>query len=401
MVRALSSFPRAITIAGIVALAGCEEVATSADDDGGDSAAIDGGHMVPGLDAGLPTGEVVDGGYAWQLPRGFPRPPVPADNPMSVEKVELGRFLFYDERLSDNETFSCATCHKQELAFSDGRATGLGATGEAHSRGSMTLANVGYAPTLNWANPLVTDLEHQARTPIFGDRPVELGIPSIEALETRLRAVPGYAKLFQAAFPEDAQPVSANNLTRAISAFERTLISGDAPFDRWQNGDEGALSESAKRGHALFNSEKLECFHCHAGFAFTDHVTWEGKAFPDAPFHQTGLYNLDGRGKYPEPNTGVFETSLDARDMGKFKAPTLRNIALTAPYMHDGSIATLSEVLDHYANGGRAHSFRTDPLMIGFELDAQERADVIAFLESLTDQKFITDPRFSDPGPVD
>ncbi|HEY6881401.1 MAG TPA: MbnH family di-heme enzyme [Polyangiales bacterium] len=352
------------------------------------------------LDASAPDAALGDAGYDWRLPKNFPVPPTPLDNPMSEDKVALGRFLFYDERLSENQTQSCATCHQQALAFTDGRARGLGSTGAEHTRGAMSLLNIAYSPSLTWANPLMTTLEHQARVPIFGDQPIELGIPSIKLLEARLLAVPGYGPLFAKAFPEEPQ-VSVAHVLDALSAFERSIIAGNAPYDLWQAGDEGALSDAAKRGHQLFNSEKFECFHCHGGFAFSDHVTWQGKAFNDAPYHQTGLYDLDGRGAYPAPNRGVYETSLDPRDMGKFKAPTLRNIAVTAPYMHDGSIATLSEVLDHYAKAGRAHSFRTDSLLVGFTLSQREREDLLAFLESLTDQEFLRDPRFSDPGSVE
>jgi cytochrome c peroxidase len=349
------------------------------------------------VDAAVPDATVSS--YDWQLPKGFPTPVVPVENPMTAEKVELGRFLFYDERLSENGTQSCASCHKQELAFTDGRARGLGSTNAEHPRGSMTLANIAYTPSLTWANPLMTTLEHQARVPIFGDMPIELGVPSISALEARLQTVPGYVPLFAKAFPERPE-VSVENVLDALSSFERSIISGNSAYDRWLYGDSSAMSESAQRGNLLFNSERLECFHCHSGFAMTDHVVWEGQAFPTAPFHQTGLYDLDGRGAYPEPNRGVFETSLDPRDMGKFKAPTLRNVALTAPYMHDGSIATLEDVLAHYAKGGRAHSFRTDSLLIGFELTPQEVEDVIAFLNALTDEPFLKDPRYSDPGTV-
>ncbi len=381
-----------------MALAACGDDAPSTADDASAPVVMDASS--PRIDATIDSA-VVDAGpsYDWQLPKGFPPPVVPADNPMTAEKVELGRFLFYDERLSENQTQSCATCHKQELAFTDGRAQGLGSTGELHPRGPMTLANVAYSPTLTWANPLMTTLEHQARMPIFGDQPIELGIPSIKEIEARLRAVPGYTPLFAKAFPE-RPAVSAQNMLDALSAFERSIISGSSAYDRWFYGDEDAISESAKRGNFLFNSERCECFHCHGTFAFTDHTVWQGKAFVDMPFHQTGLYDLDGRGAYPAPNRGVYETSLDPRDMGKFKAPTLRNIALTAPYMHDGSIATLEDVLAHYAKGGRKHSFRTDTLLVGFELNEQETQDLIEFLKSLTDDAFLKDPRFSDPGTV-
>lgn len=352
-------------------------------------------------------------GYVWRLPPNFPRPKLPADNPMSEVKVELGRRLFYDKRLSENQTQACASCHKQELAFTDGRTFGLGSTGEDHPRNAMGLTNVAYLSTLGWANPITFELEQQAVVPMFGAEPVELGLRGKEALLLeRLRAEPKYQELFPRAFAEDADPFSVTNVVRAISAFERTLISGDSPYDRFVRGDQNALSASADRGRLLFNSEKLECFHCHNGFNFQDSVNHACKTSREIRFHNTGLYNLGGTGAYPEPNTGVFAVSAKETDMGRFRAPTLRNIAKTAPYMHDGSIATLDEVLDHYAAGGRtitdgpnagvgsANPYK-DALMIGFELSAEERADVIAFLESLTDETFLANPAFSDPWDLD
>jgi cytochrome c peroxidase len=361
------------------------------------------------VDAGAeaPDGTVA-GGFDWQLPNGFPRPVVPTDNPMTPEKVELGRHIFYDDRLSDNQTFSCASCHKQALAFADERAVGFGSTGQSHTRGAMSLANVAYTPTLTWANPLVTELERQAQVPIFGDDPIELGMKSIEEVEVRFRAVPRYRELFVAAFPDDAEPITMTNLLKALAAFERTLLSGDSAYDKYVDGrDAAALSDAAKRGMTFVTTNedhRFECNHCHGGFNFSDHVTWEGleQAGESPQFHQTGLYDLDGKGSYPEPNTGVFNTSLNPDDMGKFKAPTLRNIALTPPYMHDGSLATLSDVLDHYAKGGRAHNAnKTDPLLKPFQITAAEKADIIAFLESLTDPKFVSDARLADPWPTE
>ena len=250
----------------------------------------------------------------------------------------------------------------------------------------------------------MTELERQAQVPIFGDDPIELGMMSIEEVETRFRSEPRYQELFEAAFPDEPEPITMQNLLKALAAFERTLVSGDSPYDKFIDGrDPDALSESAQRGMLFVTTNedhRFECNHCHGGFAFTDHVTWEGlDQVGDGPqFHQTGLYNVNGKGDYPEPNTGVYNTSLRPEDMGKFKAPSLRNIALTPPYMHDGSIDTLSEVLDHYAKGGRArHPSRTDSLLQPFEITEQEKADIIAFLESLTDQEFITNPKYSDP----
>ena len=343
------------------------------------------------------------GSFAFALPPGVAAPLVPADNPMTNEKIELGRHLFYDKRLSDNQTQSCASCHKQELAFSDGLKVGLGSTGQSHTRGSMSLANVAYSPTLTWSNPLMNTLEKQSRVPIFGDAPVELGMKSIAELEARLSAVPRYRELFARAFPDDPDPIRVSNVERALASFERALISFSSPFDRYYYyGDESALSESAKRGMVFVTTNedhRFECNHCHGGANFSDH-TVDVTTLPDTPlaYHQTGLYNVDGLGGYPAPNIGIREFTGKLGDDGMFKAPTLRNIALTAPYMHDGSIATLSEVLDHYAKGGRARMRgRTDDLLQPFEMTEQEKADIIAFLESLTDQVLITNPAFSDP----
>jgi cytochrome c peroxidase len=246
---------------------------------------------------------------------------------------------------------------------------------------------------------------------MFGETPVELGLTSEAELEERLRAIPVYEELFARAFPDAAEPIVVAHVIQALACFQRTIISGRSPYDQLvYDGDDSALSESARRGFYLFNSERFECFHCHVGFAMTDHVTYQGQRNPGMLFHNTGLYNIDGNGAFPEPNTGVFDVTRDARDMGRFKAPTLRNIAVTAPYMHDGSIATLSEVLDHYAAGGRtiaegphAGKGSTSPflseLVRGFSIDEQERADLIAFLESMTDQQFLQNPNLSNPWP--
>jgi cytochrome c peroxidase len=357
------------------------------------------------------TGGTPTRGFVWDLPPGFPTPVVPPDNRMTNEKVELGRHLFYDTRLSGNGTQACASCHRQELGFTDGMATSTGSTGEAHPRNSMTLTNVAYASTLAWANPLLFTLEDQALVPMFGTEPVELGLNGMEQeLLERLRAVPKYQELFDAAY-NDADPFTLVNVVRAIGSFGRTLISGNAPFDRYQAGDQSAIPESAKRGFAMTLTEKFECFHCHAGFNMQDSVNFVGKGFVESLFHNTALYNIDGMGAYPAPNTGIHEVTQDPADMGRFRAPTLRNVTVTGPYMHDGSIQTLDEVLDHYAAGGRTipegepnagvgsdNPFKS-VFMVGFELSGQERADLLAFLESLTDEEFLTNPKFSNPWP--
>ena len=337
--------------------------------------------------------------YAWSLPGNLPVPRVPEDNPMSAEKVELGRRLFYDPRLSHGETMSCATCHQQARAFTDGRAQGVGETGEVHPRGPMGLTNVAYASRLAWASPLLGSLEAQAMLPLFGEAPVELGMAGREALLLeRLAADDDYLTRFAQAWPDDTQPLSVAHVVDAIACFERTLISGDSPYDRYLAGDASALGPAEVRGMALFFSERLECFHCHGGFNFSDTVDHSGMPLAEVGFHNTGLYNLDGAGAYPADNTGIMEITGHAQDMGRFKAPTLRNIAATAPYMHDGSLATLEEVVAHYEQGGRAgDSPLKSEFVAGFILSEQERAELIAFLHSLTDETFLTNPAFSDP----
>jgi cytochrome c peroxidase len=330
---------------------------------------------------------------------------------MTSAKVLLGRYLFYDPRLSHNGTQSCASCHQQALAFTDGRATSLGSTGQPGYRSAMSLVNVAYASTLTWANPLLLDLEHQALVPMFGEDPVELGLVSEDEIDQRLGAVPGYLQLFGAAWPSDGSPVSLTHIVQALASFERTIISGSSPFDRWlYDGDSSAMSDSAQRGYALFNSDAGGCFHCHLGFDLTDHVNWSNKAFFDHPYHNTGLYNLGGTGAYPAPNTGVYNVTMIPTDMGRFKAPTLRNIAVTAPYMHDGSIASLEGVLDHYQAGGRTITSGPyagngslnpykDPLVEPLALTSPDRADLIEYLNSLTDDSLLTNPSLSAPAP--
>lgn len=347
--------------------------------------------------------------YQWALVDNAPRPAVPTNNPMSAVKVELGRRLFYDQRLSVNGTTSCASCHIQALAFTDAKARSFGATGEIHPRSSMSLVNVAYASRLTWANQLLSQLEDQALTPMFGENPIEMGLNGKEdAVVALLRSDAHYSELIPKAFPDDADPYSIIAVTRSLAAFVRTIISFDSPYDRYLQGDEQAISEAAARGMDLFFSERLECFHCHGGFNFTDSTTHADAVIEGIGYHNTGLYNIDGNGAYPASNTGLHDMTGERRDMGRFKAPTLRNIAITGPYMHDGSVATLDDVLDHYMRGGRllsdgnyAGDGRLNPFksefIRGFELSSAERAELLAFLASLTDQSVISATRWSDP----
>lgn len=350
------------------------------------------------------------GEYHWELPKGFPKPKISPDNPMTAAKVQLGRYLFYDQRISVNGTHSCATCHKQELAFTDGKALAVGATGELHPRGAMSLVNIAYSGALTWSNPTESSLEHQALTPMFGEHPVELGMKGKgEAFIKILRSDSLYREMFAAAFPAESDPFTIANITKAIACFERTIISARSPYDRYHyDRDDSAVSDSAKRGEVLFFSEPLSCFRCHGGFNFSDASDYEGRRGREIQFHNTGLYNVAGATSYPAPNTGIYEYTKQPGDVGKFKTPTLRNIALTAPYMHDGSAKTLDEVLDHYSSGGRTiadatnsgegfHNPNKDPLIRGFKLSPADRADLIEFLKSLTDESLIHDKKFADP----
>ena len=338
-------------------------------------------------------------------------PPVlePADNPTTPAKVELGRHLFYDKRLSANQTVACATCHQQERAFTDGKRVAVGLTGQMSKRNSMSLANVAYFPTLTWGNPKIGSLEAQALIPIFGEHPVEMGMAGKEALLfERLQAEPVYQKLFAEAFPDEQKALySLSTVTKALAAFQRTLLSFKSPYDRYKyGGQQGALSRAAKRGEALFFSEKLECHHCHGSFLLTDNIKHRRLAFSEKGFHNTGLYNENGQGAYPAGHEGIAEFTGRDEDMGKFRTPSLRNVALTAPYMHDGSIDTLEEVIrSHYAKQGRAvaEGKPANPLrsqfIVGFTVSDEEVRDLVEFLKSLTDENFVKNPKFSNPWP--
>jgi cytochrome c peroxidase len=337
--------------------------------------------------------------FDWNLPKGFPRPFVPAGNPMSAAKVELGRYLFYDKRMSVNRKESCGSCHRQDLAFTDGRAHAEGTTGQSHPRSAMSLVNVAYATSLTWANPTLDSLEEQALTPMLGEEPVELGLKGREAqfLKT-IEADPVYRRLFPKAFPGDADIYTLSNVTKAIAAFERTIISMRSPYDRYRwSGESNELSDSAKRGEFLFfSSERGGCFQCHGGWNFSA-VRFEGsRAGEDNPMG--GFFNT-GVSTYAAPNRGVYEHTQKSADIGKFRPPTLRNIALTAPYMHDGSLATLEDVIAHYARGGKLDHPNKSRILRAFSLTDGDKRDLIEFLKSLTDQELLRDPRWSDPWP--
>lgn len=349
--------------------------------------------------------------YSWQLPQGFPQPVVPESNPMSEAKVELGRYLFYDEALSANQQQSCASCHQQQYAFSEPLPQSVGSTGEKHRRNAPALVNVAYNNSQTWAHDSLQHIETQLMLPLFGDNPVELGAGGHEAeILTRLQRQP-YPALFKAAF--DDETPDFKKVIAALASFSRSLLSFSSRFDRYAyQQDDSALTEQELLGLNLFFSERLECHHCHGGFNFTQATSHQRQPLDRRPFHNTGLYYIErtelaGKG-YPQQDTGLSEVTLNPADDGRFRAPTLRNVVYSAPYMHDGSLATLSDVIDFYAAGGlvteingelsdgRAHPLKSS-FVRGFALTADEKQALLAFLHSLSDEQFVTNPAYSNP----
>lgn len=308
--------------------------------------------------------------YDWRLPPGVAPPPVPADNPMSAVKVELGRRLFYDADLSANGTLSCATCHGQRRGFTDGNRTRPGVHGDPGRRNIQALAGVGWFRTLTWADSRETNLERQVRVPVLGLNPVEMGMAGKEPeLARRLGQDACYRQMFARAFPEDGGRIDLDTVAKALAAFQRTLIALDSPWDR----DPTALSASAQYGEALFRSARLNCQSCHAGPLFTD-----------ADRTDSAYHALPGDVSRADP--GLAEITGKWADAGRYRTPSLRNAAVTGPWLHDGSAPTLAAAIQrHYAPG--------DPKAPS----EAEVGDLVAFLGALTDESFLKDERFALP----
>ncbi len=320
--------------------------------------------------------------FVWHLPPGVTPPAVPADNPMSDAKVALGRRLFYDADLSRDGTTSCATCHGQHRAFTEGNATHPGVGGAPGRRNVMALANVAYFSPLTWADPTQQSLEEQLLVPLKGTHPVEMGMAGMDQeLARRLAEDPCYRQMFLAAFPDTNGRIDTETMAKALASFERTLISYDAPYDRFRRGDRAAISDAARHGAALFST--LRCVDCHAGPNFTD-----------MRFHAIGLYNEDGAGAYPASDHGLIEITGKATDEGAIRTPSLRNVALTGPYMHDGSIKSLADAIRRHV--GAANPLR-DKALRNVAMDDRNVDELVAFLQSLTDTGFVTNPDFALP----
>ena len=290
--------------------------------------------------------------------------PHPSDNEMSADKIALGKEFFFDKRLSLDESISCAVCHKPGLAFTDGLKVSDGIMGRKSNRNSPTLLNAAYLPKLMYDGELST-LEMQSIVPIQEHN--EMGMDMKKLME-RLKAVPEYQEAAKKIFNRE---MDAWVLTRSLAAYQRSLVSDNSPFDQYYYGKNSwAISSSAKRGWKLF-SEKLYCTSCHPAPHFTTYKV-----------ESNGLYENYGA------DNGRFRINNDSTEMGKFKVPSLRNIQITDPYMHDGSIESLSEVLDHYSKGGNHHK-NQHPVIQPFKLTKGEKKDLINFLYSLTDMSFM------------
>jgi len=295
-----------------------------------------------------------------QLRSAYKRPstiPFPSDNPYTVAKVTLGKALYFDPRLSGANVLSCASCHSPAFGWGDGLPKGVGHGMKTLGRRSPSIINAAYGQIFMW-DGRAASLEEQALGPIKTD--VEMNMP-IDKLMERLTGIPGYAPMFEAAFPK--QGIKPESVAKAIATFERTVVSARAPFDTWIEGNDKAISEDAKRGFALFNT-KADCARCHSGWNFTDDS-----------FHDIGLASDD-------PGRGKFLPSI-AKMQHAFKTPGLREITRRGPYMHDGSIATLEAVVDHYDKGGMERPSRSD-LVKPLGLSQQEKKDLVAFMQTLT-----------------
>ncbi|MDD2792530.1 MAG: di-heme enzyme [Sediminibacterium sp.] len=320
-------------------------------------------------------------------------------NSVADNRITLGRYLFYDTRMSYNLTKSCGSCHDPQFAFSDGYRTSSGADGYNVKRNAPSLINVRFAAALTWADSSIRNVEQQMNFPLFNEHPRELGWKGHEPeILHRITEVPMYGKLFQQAFPGEPEPVNRGNIIRAIAAFEEQLVSFDAPYDRYLRGNKLALSAEAVRGMQLFHSAELACSRCHV---------WQPTQQP-AAYYNTGLYNLDGEGAYPEEDQGLFEYTKNKADKGKFRVPSLRNVMLTAPYTHNGSVASIHEMISIYQRGGRsiasgafmgdgAENVHKSPLVKGFDLPDADRKALVAFLNSLTDSAYLKKPDLMNP----
>lgn len=321
-------------------------------------------------------------------------------------KIELGHYLFFDKNISINHTKSCASCHAPELAFTDGYRRSITSLGENVLHNAPSLINISEYKIFDWANIHATTLSKQIKRPLHGKTPVELGFDQHEKeFGDYIAKNDFYQKLFKQAFPSDKNFGTKEQVENAIVAYEMTLNSHNSKFDKYINGDENVLSMSELNGLKLFSSDRLNCSKCHVppSFSFATSTTDISKIY-----RNIGLYNNNNQNVFPSNDLGIFTQTKDSIDIGKFKIPTLRNVLLTSPYMHDGSVNTIEEVIDIYANGGRYNTSgiyigdgrinkHKDALIKGFTLSQEEKNDLLHFLNTLTDSTIFTNPNFQNP----
>jgi cytochrome c peroxidase len=306
-----------------------------------------------------------------EAPLGFPQIPTPGDNPLTEAKAQLGKQLFFEKRLSRTSEISCGSCHLQDKGFSDPNPYSTGVEGRVGDRNAPALINLAYTSSFFWDGGVIS-LEDQSIAPV--QNPLEMDL-ALEDAVARLEGDAHYEQLFDEAFGTGPTP---GNYTRAVASFVRTLVSGNSRYDRYLAGEPDALSDAEKRGETLFMGEEGECFHCHVGFNLTNDR-----------FAHNGTF-VEG-----DDDVGRERVTLNQADRGRFKVPTLRNVAVSAPYMHDGSLATLDDVLAHYAAHGRGDR-RTDATLLSIELSPAQQRDVVAFLGSLTDDDFLGYPGYRE-----
>jgi cytochrome c peroxidase len=318
---------------------------------------------------------------------------------------ELGHYLFFDNRLSYNNTKSCASCHDPKFAFTDGYRRSITASGDRVLHNAPSIINISSYSYFDWANPTVTTLLKQSDRPLFSVTPVELGITGHEEeILNRINKDNLYSDWFTKAFPEK-NPVNLYNIKKALEAYVRSIRSASSPYDKYVRGDSTALTTDSRKGMSLFFSDRLKCSSCHGSPLFTNAAITKN---PDSIYFNTGLYNITNRGIYPLMDNGVRLLSGRPEDDGKFKTPTLRNVALTAPYTHDGSVNSLDEMINIYQRGGRL--IKEGPLqgdgqlnpnkhknITGFPLSTEEKRQLILFLVSLTDSTILINPKFQNP----
>ncbi len=308
-----------------------------------------------------------------KAPLGLPRVPVPKDNPPTAETIALGRRLYYDPRLSADNTVACATCHNPKFGFTDGQPVSTGIRGQKGGRSAPSVFNAAYYTVQFW-DGRAPSLEKQAEGPV--QNPIEMG-HTLEGAVKKLAADPSYRAAFERAFGR--APITYQMVAKSIASFERTVISGNSPFDRYfYGGDKKALSKAARRGLEVFrNPKKGNCATCHT-------IGEKHALFADNKFHNLGVGAISLPDRVELGDLGRYQASKKNTDRGAFKTLSLRNVALTGPYMHDGSLKTLKDVVDFYVGGGNSNPYR-DPKIKSLDfLTGQEREDLVAFMESLT-----------------